>query len=98
MKVFGLIGFPLSHSFSKKYFSEKFIRENIPDCRYELFPLKDISAFADLWKNNPELLGVNVTIPFKEKQGSKKQNGINSNRLNRGKHCSHTCVAKNSAI
>lgn len=67
MKVFGLIGFPLSHSFSKKYFSEKFIRENITDCRYELFPLKDISAFADLWENNPELLGVNVTIPFKEK-------------------------------
>jgi shikimate dehydrogenase len=67
MKVFGLIGFPLSHSFSKKYFSEKFIRENITDCRYELFPLKDISAFADLWKNNPSLMGVNVTIPFKEK-------------------------------
>ncbi len=67
MKVFGLIGFPLSHSFSKKYFTEKFIRENISDCRYELFPLKDISAFPNLWKNNPDLMGVNVTIPYKEK-------------------------------
>lgn len=67
MKVFGLIGFPLSHSFSKKYFSEKFIRENIPDCRYELFPLKDLSAFPDLWEDNPDLMGVNVTIPYKEK-------------------------------
>ncbi len=67
MTVFGLIGFPLSHSFSKKYFSEKFIRENISDCRYELFPLSDISNFPDLWENNPDLSGVNVTIPYKEK-------------------------------
>jgi shikimate dehydrogenase len=67
MKIYGLIGFPLSHSFSKKYFSEKFVREAISDCRYELFPLEDISAFPALWENNHDLMGVNVTIPYKEK-------------------------------
>lgn len=64
MKQFGLIGFPLGHSFSKKYFSEKFQRENI-DANYELFELKKISEFS-LLKQNASLYGLNVTIPFKE--------------------------------
>ena len=67
MNVFGLIGFPLSHSFSKRYFTDKFSREGISDCKYELFPLENISAFPALWEKNPELKGVNVTIPYKEK-------------------------------
>jgi shikimate dehydrogenase len=67
MKLYGLIGYPLSHSFSKKYFTEKFSRERIDGCRYELFPLEDISLFPELWEKNTDLLGVNVTIPYKEK-------------------------------
>ena len=45
MKKFGLIGFPLTHSFSQKYFEEKFKREKIKDCSYNLFPLKSIDEF-----------------------------------------------------
>ena len=66
MKQFGLIGFPLSHSFSKNYFTEKFKKENISDCHYELYPIEDISAFPDLIRNTPNLVGLNVTIPYKE--------------------------------
>jgi shikimate dehydrogenase len=64
MKQFGLIGFPLGHSFSKKYFSEKFTLENIA-AKYELYPLDSISLFDQL-KQNSELCGLNVTIPYKE--------------------------------
>ncbi len=66
MKKFGLIGFPLSHSFSKKYFEEKFQRENIFDCSYDLFELKTIEELPVLLKSNPDLIGLNVTIPYKE--------------------------------
>ncbi len=66
MRVFGLIGFPLSHSFSKKYFTDKFEREGIRDCRYELFPLEDIQALPGLVEKEPELCGLNVTIPYKQ--------------------------------
>jgi len=65
MKQFGLIGFPLGHSFSKKYFTEMFQSEGI-DARYDLYELKDISDFAAL-KENSALCGINVTIPYKEK-------------------------------
>ncbi|HHM21164.1 MAG TPA: shikimate dehydrogenase [Bacteroidetes bacterium] len=65
-RVFGLIGFPLSHSFSKKYFSEKFKREGWPHCRYQLFPLREISALPGLIASTPGLSGLNVTIPHKQ--------------------------------
>ncbi|MDR3652390.1 MAG: shikimate dehydrogenase [Paludibacter sp.] len=65
MKQFGLIGFPLGHSFSKKYFTEKFELEKI-DARYDLFELPTISEFELLIKKH-ELSGLNVTIPYKEK-------------------------------
>jgi shikimate dehydrogenase len=65
MRKFGLIGYPLGHSFSKKYFSEKFTRENISDCTYENFPLSDITLFRDLILNEKDLAGLNVTIPYK---------------------------------
>ncbi len=65
MKTFGLIGFPLSHSFSKSFFSEKFQKNGISDCRYELFPLSDISQFNELIANQGNLIGLNVTIPYK---------------------------------
>jgi shikimate dehydrogenase len=66
MRTFGLIGFPLSHSFSETYFSEKFFRENIQNCNYRNFPLERISYLNDLIKNTPDLAGLNVTIPYKE--------------------------------
>jgi shikimate dehydrogenase len=64
--LFGLIGYPLSHSFSKKYFSEKISNEKIRDCYYELFPLKEIAEFPALLRKYPNLEGLNVTIPYKE--------------------------------
>lgn len=66
MRLYGLIGYPLSHSFSKKYFSAKFEREGLTDCRYELFPLSSIDALPSLLKEQPDLCGLNVTIPYKE--------------------------------
>lgn len=65
-RLFGLIGYPLSHSFSKKYFSEKFTRENLPENRYELYPIPQITDLPQLFKDNPDLEGLNVTIPYKE--------------------------------
>ena len=65
MRKFGLIGLPLVHSFSRNYFTGKFESEVI-DARYELYELHDISEFPDLL-NQPDLCGLNVTIPYKEK-------------------------------
>ena len=65
MRKFGLIGFPLSHSFSKKFFTEKFLNEHIPNCEYELFPIEDINLLPELISQNIELEGINVTIPYK---------------------------------
>ena len=67
MRLFGLIGYPLSHSFSGIYFSEKFDREGITDCRYYLFPIKTIEELFALLINYPELEGLNITIPYKKK-------------------------------
>jgi shikimate dehydrogenase len=67
MKKYGLIGFPLSHSFSKKYFAQKFQTEKISDCVYDNYPIETIEAFPELIRSNPELKGLNVTIPYKEK-------------------------------
>lgn len=67
MRLFGLIGYPLTHSFSKKYFSEKFEKEGIQDCRYELFSIPAIDDLKEILRSNPQLSGLNVTIPYKEK-------------------------------
>ena len=66
MKLFGLIGYPLGHSFSKQYFTEKFEREGITDCAFEAFPIASIDEFTALLKNNSSLKGLSVTIPYKE--------------------------------
>ena len=66
MKVYGLIGYPLSHSFSKGFFAEKFTRENIKDCIYEAFPLATIGELTQLIDSQPDLNGLNVTIPYKQ--------------------------------
>ena len=65
MKRYGLIGHPLGHSFSRRYFTEKFEREQL-DCRYDNFDLETIGEIRRLVKDNPDIKGFNVTIPYKE--------------------------------
>lgn len=65
MKKYGLIGYPLSHSFSAEFFKEKFKRESI-DSVYENHPISSIEEFPELIKSIPELEGLNVTIPYKQ--------------------------------
>jgi shikimate dehydrogenase len=64
MRKFGLIGFPLGHSFSKKFFTEKFEQEAI-NAQYDLYELPGIAAFEPL-KDMDDLCGLNVTIPYKQ--------------------------------
>jgi shikimate dehydrogenase len=66
MKTYGLIGYPLTHSFSKQYFTEKIERERIDGAVFHSFPLRQITELPDLLKNNPLLKGLAVTIPYKE--------------------------------
>ena len=66
MKLYGLIGYPLGHSFSKKYFTEKFQKEQLEDCAYELFPIPLIKNISSIINSHPDLRGLNVTIPYKE--------------------------------
>jgi shikimate dehydrogenase len=65
MRTFGLIGYPLSHSFSKKFFTDKFEKEGISGCKYELFPIEEASQINKLIADNSSLCGLNVTIPHK---------------------------------
>ena len=65
MRKFGLIGYPLEHSFSKKYFTEKFSREHVVDCVYNNYPLADILQLPELISSDTDLEGLNVTIPYK---------------------------------
>jgi len=64
--IYGLIGYPLSHSFSQKYFTEKFVKEGITWCSYKHFPMSCIADLFQLLDQNPDLHGFNVTIPYKE--------------------------------
>ena len=66
MRKFGLIGYPLSHSFSQGFFTEKFLQENITDAVYQNYPIEDIASCKLLWAENAELQGLNVTIPHKK--------------------------------
>lgn len=65
MKQYGLVGFPLVHSFSKRFFTEKFEKENT-NAVYQNFEIENISDFPGIIKNNPNLKGLNVTIPHKQ--------------------------------
>ena len=65
MKIYGLIGKSLSHSFSQRYFTEKFLKENISDCRYQNFQIKKLAKEIPDLKKLPGLSGLNVTIPYK---------------------------------
>jgi shikimate dehydrogenase len=66
MKKLGLLGRTLKHSFSQNYFGEKFKRENLTGYSYENFEISSIDEFPLLLKSNPDLIGLNVTIPYKE--------------------------------
>lgn len=65
MKKYGLIGYPLGHSFSKNFFNEKFHSENI-DAEYVNFEIPSIKELPSVLLTNPDLAGLNVTIPYKE--------------------------------
>lgn len=65
MRKFGLIGYPLGHSFSRGYFTEKFSREGIENAVYENYPLERIEDFPTLINKQTDLVGLNVTIPYK---------------------------------
>ncbi len=66
MKQLGLIGHPLSHSFSKKYFEDKFSNENISGYLYDLYDIENIKDLQQVIDNHQKLIGLNVTIPYKE--------------------------------
>ena len=67
MRLYGLIGYPLSHSFSEQYFTRKFELEHLDDCIFKSFPIEAITEFPNLLESNPLLKGLGVTIPYKEK-------------------------------
>lgn len=92
MKKYGLIGYPLTHSFSKQFFAEKFEKENV-NAVYENFEIEDISGFPDIIRNNPELMGLNVTIPHKQvvipflnelDEAAEKVGAVNTVKISRG--------------
>lgn len=94
MRQFTLIGYPLSHSFSEKYFTEKFVREGIQQHEYFLSPLEKIDQFPQLISTYPNLVGLNVTIPYKEEiipyldeisEEAKAIGAVNTIRIRNGK-------------
>ena len=94
MRRFGLIGYPLGHSFSKKYFTRKFENENLMDCSYQNFEIDAIEKFPLLLKNNPLLHGLNVTIPYKQSiiayldeldETAQRVNAVNTIQFKNGK-------------
>ena len=65
MDTYGLLGYPLGHSFSKKYFEEKFKKENI-NAQFNNFEIDSIDKFTKILKSTPTLKGLSVTIPYKK--------------------------------
>lgn len=66
MKRYGLIGFPLTHSLSEQYFTQKFIKEGIKDCVYERFSMPSIADLHEILNSHLDLRGFNITIPYKK--------------------------------
>lgn len=66
MKRFGLIGFPLGHSYSREFFQEKFKKLGLKNHTYQLIEMEHLKEFPALWLGNSDLIGVNVTVPHKE--------------------------------
>ena len=65
-RIFGLLGSNLSHSFSQKYFVDKFFAAGLNDCEYRNYELANLHGFPALVKSEPNLKGLNVTYPYKE--------------------------------
>jgi len=65
MRLFGLIGYPLGHSWSEKYFTDKFSAGGMIDAEYKLYPIKDIDEFGTLLQRY-KFSGLNVTVPYKQ--------------------------------
>ena len=65
MRTYGLIGYPIEHSQSPFFFQELFQKENLTDCSYGLFPIRDISDLSSLLERNAAIEGLNVTSPYK---------------------------------
>ena len=66
MRTFGIIGFPLSHSFSQRYFTQKFEQEGITDAGFNNYAIKDIDELENVLSTEPTLQGLAVTIPYKK--------------------------------
>lgn len=66
MRDYGLIGYPLSHSFSQKYFTEKFLKEGINDAVFHAFSIPAVTDVLDILKQHPQLKGFAITIPYKK--------------------------------
>ena len=66
MKTYGLIGYPLGHSFSKKFFTEKFEKEGLTDHQYLNFEIESITLFPEIFQEHPDIMGLNCTIPYKQ--------------------------------
>jgi len=66
MRTFGIIGFPLSHSFSQHYFTQKFEQEGIADAVFKNYAIKDIDELENVLATEPMLQGLAVTIPYKK--------------------------------
>ena len=65
-KIFGLVGRNIDYSFSRKYFNDRFEKDGLTDYSYQNFDIETIEEFPDIIKNNANLAGLNVTIPYKE--------------------------------
>lgn len=90
-KQYGLIGYPLSHSFSKRYFADKFLAEGITNSKYDLFELQEIKEVENLFAME-DLMGFNVTIPYKHQimdfmdnfdDSAKKVGAVNVVKINK---------------
>lgn len=66
MQTYGLIGYPLEHSFSQKYFTDKFKSEGLSQCQYINYPLEHIELIKEIIDRDNSLIGLNVTIPYKQ--------------------------------
>ncbi|WP_300728673.1 shikimate dehydrogenase [uncultured Bacteroides sp.] len=106
MKKYGLIGYPLGHSFSKNFFNEKFQSEDI-DAEYVNFEIPTIEDFPKVIAANPNLAGMNVTIPYKEKvisyldeldKDAAAIGAVNVIRFERGKNNKLKLVGYNSDV
>ena len=95
MRQFGLVGHPLGHSFSQRYFSEKFRTLGLQsECQYLNFDIDDIDKLPSVLAQHPDLVGFNVTIPYKEQilplldeisEGARKIGAVNCVRINNGR-------------